>query len=304
MVNKLFFKKWTIGICVNATIGDILSSGKFDPEIKWMRTKSTDEFFADPFPLYINDNNIKILCESLAFDKDYGKISLLTLDRNANQVSRKTLLDTKSHLSYPFVFRENGNTYIFPESGKSGKLSCYQFDPVTESINFVQDIISEPLLDATIIKLNGKYWVFACTWQQGEKNYELKIFYSSHLLGPYTVHAGNPIKTGLDGIRSAGNIFEMDGILYRPAQNCKKLYGESIVINKITELSENTFAETPSADICINKKRKSNFGIHTLHTINVVDDAIIVDGEYWFFAPIQQLKKSLKYRAKKYVRQK
>ena len=91
----------------------------------------------------------------------------------------------------------------------------------------------------------------------------------------------------------------MDGILYRPAQNCKKLYGESIVINKITELSENTFAETPSADICINKKRKSNFGIHTLHTINVVDDVIIVDGEYWFFAPIEQLKKFTKNRKQK-----
>jgi hypothetical protein len=31
--------------------------------------------------------------------------------------------------------------------------------------------------------------------------------------------------------------------------------------------------------------------MHTIHTINALDNIIIVDGEHWAFSPIQQIKK-------------
>jgi hypothetical protein len=84
--------------------------------------KSFDKFYADPFLLSSKDGNFKIIFEDYTFDDDYGKISLMTLDKSFRQVNHKILLDTKSHLSYPFVFTENNKTYVFPEAGKSGKL--------------------------------------------------------------------------------------------------------------------------------------------------------------------------------------
>ena len=174
-INKLFFKKWIIGICQD-NIGDIIRSKTFDPDINWLLIKSYDKFYADPFLLNSKDGNFRILFEEFTFDEDYGKISLLTLDKNFRQVNNKVLLDTKSHLSYPFVFTESGKTYIFPEASKSGKLSCYEYDSVNESLNFLQDILNLPLRDSTILKHSDKYWIFG-TLSESVTDYKLHIFF-------------------------------------------------------------------------------------------------------------------------------
>jgi hypothetical protein len=288
-IDKLFFKKWIIGI-FQGNIEDIIRSKTFDPDINWLLIKSFDKFYADPFLLRSKDGNSKILFEEYAFDDDYAKISLMTLDKSLRQANHKILLDTKSHLSYPFVFTENNKTYVFPEAAQSGKLSCYEYDPVHESLNFVQDLLNLPLRDSTILKHDSKYWIYG-TLSENSSNYKLCVFFSDSLLGPYFTHPGNPIKSGLNGTRSAGNFIEVDGIIYRPTQNCKNNYGESITINKITELNEIHVNEEPYMNICINKKNRCNYGMHLIHTINVMDNIIVVDGEHWTFSPIHQFRK-------------
>lgn len=275
----------------------------FDPDINWLPIRSIDTYYADPFLLFSKDENLKILLEDFSFDENYGKISLMTLDRSFKQVNCKILLDTKNHISYPFIFTENNKTYIFPEAGRSGKLSCYEYDPLNESINFLQDIVDLPLCDSSILKQNGKYWIFG-TLSEIEADtkritdYKLYVFFSDRLLGPYVPHPGNPIKSGLNGTRQAGNFIEVDGIIYRPTQNCERLYGESITINKVTELNEINVVEEPYMTICINKKNRYNYGMHTIHTINVMNDIVVIDGKRWTFSPIIQLKSYLRNRNK------
>jgi hypothetical protein len=298
--DKLFFKKWIVGIC-RADITDIIRSKTFDPHITWLMKRSVDSFYADPFLLNSEGGNIKILLETYSFEKHYGTISLLTLDKRFKQVSHKILLDTKSHFSYPLIFTENNKTYIFPESRKNGKLSCYEYNPVNESIDFFQDILSLPLQDSTIVKQNGKYWIFGTlpvidTDTNIITDYKLNVFFSDSLLGPYIPHIGNPVKNGLDGTRSAGNFIEVDGNLYRPTQNCQKEYGESITVNKVTKLTEINFDEEHYMTICINRRKRCNHGMHTIHTINAMDDMIVVDGIRWTFSPILGLKNYLKDR--------
>lgn len=299
-IEKLFFKKWIIGI-FRTDIKDIIKSKMFDPDINWLPIRSIDKYYADPFLLFSKDENLKILLEDFSFDENYGKISLMTLDRSFKQVNCKILLDTKNHISYPFIFTENNKTYIFPEAGRSGKLSCYEYDPLNESINFLQDIVDLPLCDSSILKQNGKYWIFGTLSEidadtKRITDYKLYVFFSDRLLGPYVPHPGNPIKSGLNGTRQAGNFIEVDGIIYRPTQNCERLYGESITINKVTELNELNVVEEPYMTICINKKNRYNYGMHTIHTINVMNDIVVVDGKRWTFSPLIQLKSYLRNR--------
>ena len=155
--------------------------------------------------------------------------------------------------------------------------------------------------DSTILKKDNKYWLFG-TVGETETGYKLHVFYSDNLLGPYTAHRNNPIKDGLDGNRPAGNFIEVDGVIYRPTQNCNNIYGESITINKVTELNETNVTEQPYFDIFINRRNNHNPGIRTIHTINVIDNYIVVDGIKWTFSPIKQLKGHFRYkqiRAKK-----
>ncbi len=289
---KLYFKQWIIGMC-QADIMEIIRNRSFNPDIKWFYLNSFDKFVADPFFVTSGDNNIKIIYEDYTFDDDYGKISLMTIGKGMSPVGEKSLLDTGSHLSYPFVFYENNKIYIIPEAARSGRLPCYEYDHADESLKFLTDLIELPLRDATVLKYNNKYWIFAII-SENEADYRMHVFFSDTLLGPYSPHKNNPIKTGLNGTRSAGNFIEVDGIIYRPVQNCQNGYGESIMITRITELSEQSVTEEPYLSIKINTKNINNKGIHSIHTINQTDGVLVVDGEQWTFAPFSQLRKYLR----------
>lgn len=284
-INKLYFKQWAIGFS-RANIKDIIRTKTFNPDINWLPIKSFDQFYADPFVYKTRDGNFDILCEDYTFSDRYGKIALITIDETFKQIDHKIVLDTKSHLSYPFIFLENNKIYVFPEAGKSGQLSCYEYDPENKSLSFLQKIIELPLLDSTILKHDEKYWLFG-TLRGSEANKKLNIYFSNTLLGPYTPHINNPVKTTLNGARPAGNFIEVDGVIYRPSQNSENRYGESITINKISVLNENDFVEEPYMTISMNKENICKYGIHT---INVVDDMIVVDGQEWTFSPLNQLK--------------
>lgn len=288
LVFELIYKKWIIGIC-HDNIKDIIRNKSFNPDINWISKKTFDKYYADPFHFTSEKGIFKIIVEDFTIEDDYGKIALLTFDENLQLINHKIVLDTKSHLSYPFVFKENDKIYVFPEAKQSGKLSCYIYDPIHESLIFLKDILEAPLLDSTILKHEGKYWILG-TIGGNDNEYYLHVYFSNNLLGPYIPLPKNPVKSGLNGTRSAGNFIEVDGILYRPTQNCLKKYGESITINKVTEINEDNYSEEPYMTICINKKNRNNRRVNTIHTINVLDEVILVDGINWSFSPIRQYK--------------
>jgi hypothetical protein len=214
----------------------------------------------------------------------------MVFDENLDAISQKIVLDTTDHLSYPFVYKENGKIFVFPENAFSGALYSYEFDQVRQSFFNRKEIMNLPIIDPTILKFDNKYWLFG-TMLGDTLNSDLHIFYADDLFGPYHPHAGNPVKKCLDGSRPAGNFIEVDGIIYRPTQNCSNYYGESITITKITELSTSTFSEEEYMVIGANRDDEFNYGIHT---INVVDDIIIVDGQKSYFQPVQQLGRKIK----------
>lgn len=287
ITDKLFFQRYILGVS-RSSIHDIIRTKEFNPEIKWLPTRSYKRFRADPFFVESTNGDIKILYEEFFLKDDYAAISLLTLNENLEETHSKILLDTKSHLSFPFVFRERDKTYVFPESSKSGKFSCYEYNPELETLSFVMHIIELPLVDSTILLYRDKYWIFGAV-TKSDKSYELLVFFSDNLFGPYQPHPSNPIKGGFDGIRAAGDFIIVDDCIYRPTQNCENEYGESITINKVTTLNETAVCEEPYMQIKINKNNRLNNNIRTIHTINILGDYITIDGKCYSFAPLYKL---------------
>ena len=294
-IDKFFVKGWTIGLC-RANMTDIIRTKKFNPDITWLPVKSYDNFYADSFLFKTNDGNYNILFEDFNFNEYYGKISLITLDKRFKPVHHKTVLDTKKHASYPFIFKENNKLYVFPELSTDGKLCCYEFDPVSKSLSFIKEIIGIPILDPTILKYQDKYWLFG-THRGDDSDKKLYIYMADSLLGPYISHPQNPVKNNIRSSRPAGNFIEVDGIIYRPSQNSEIQYGQSITINRIRLLDENNFIEEPYFTVRINKTNKNNAGISSMHTINAVDDIISVDGEIITFSPLMKIKHYISKRA-------
>jgi hypothetical protein len=294
LYDKLFFKQWVIGFC-RGDIKSVIRDKTFDRDINWSPLHNFDHFKADPFLFRANDNKLSVFYEEFSIRDGYGKISSMTVDDNFKIINHKVLLDTKSHLSYPFIYKENNKIFVFPEAAHSGKLSCYEFDPLENSLSFLKVIMDLPVLDPTILKYDGKYWLFG-TLAGKDPHGKLYIYYSDNLLGPYTPHNENPVKDSKNGSRPAGNFINVDGVYYRPAQNCENQYGESITINKVNILNENRFNEEPYFLIHNKKNKTKNQKIFTIHTINFVDDIIVVDGMRWTFSPALQWKVFLRNR--------
>lgn len=287
--DKLYLKQWSIGFS-KCDITDVIRQKKSELSIEWLSPESNKFSYADPFIFQAGDGQIHVLYESVSTVGLDGKITLMTIDKNAKPVSQKTLLETEAHLSYPFVFTENGKTYVFPENAFSGSLFCYEFNEADKTLTNKKEVINLPVVDATIVKKEGKYWLFG-TMVGPQRNSHLHVFYADQLTGPYTAHPGNPVKNDLNSARPAGKIVEVDGFLYRPSQNCTSFYGESVTINKITTLSTAQYAEEEHSYILPAKTDLFNYGIHT---INYCGNIVVVDGQRTFFQPVRQLFRKLK----------
>jgi hypothetical protein len=294
IVKKCSVMQWGIGF-TRGNIEEVIRNKKLDFHFTWLKQNEKLHFIADPFIFRNQHNNINLLYEDFSVERD-GFIALKTLDSNFKQILEKKILAADTHLSYPFAFKENGITYIIPESHQQGKIYIYEYDFVHDQLINKKVLIEMPLLDATVVKYNNKYWLFAGYGDGVNDNNKLYIYYADELLGEYKSHAQNPVRNNLDGTRPAGSFIEVDGSLYRPSQNCGKYYGKSITITLITKLTENKFEEKYHFDISADNKNVYNAG---LHTINVVDDIIVIDGVKLLFMPWTKARLFIKKHFKK-----
>ncbi|MEP7108287.1 MAG: hypothetical protein ABI760_09890 [Ferruginibacter sp.] len=281
--------QWNIGLS-RGNIEQIIREKNCHLSFKWFPLNDPARSIADPFLFKDTAGNLNLIYEdfSMIDPASYGKIVLATLDPEFTLTGNKKMLDTKSHTSYPFVFVENSKTYIIPETGSKNKVSAFEYDFKNKCLINERVIINNlPLLDSTIFKHGDKYWLFATLSVPGFAHSALHIYYADSLFGKYQPHPNNPVKNNLNGSRPAGNIIKVDGEIYRPAQNCGQHYGESLSINRVTKLSVVEFAEEFYFKIQPDKTSEFNSGVHTL---NVLDDIIVIDGIKMLFKPLTKWK--------------
>ena len=284
IADKLFRKQWNIGVA-KMSIAGLIKDPSILSDLTWFPILAPDRFFADPFLFKGPGGEIYVIYEDYNIH-DHGKISVSKVTPDLKYQRTKQILDTGRHLSYPNVIVHEGKTLIMPEASADGGVIIYEFDFQTrELINPVTLIPEEPLLDSTILFHDGLYWLFA-TKRGSDSNNLLFIYHSDSLMGPYEPHVKNPVKNSLKGSRPAGNFIFVNGEIYRPSQDCADYYGKSIVINRLLELTKTTFREEVAVEIHPPKKGGYQFGIHT---INVVDDVIVIDALRRVFMPVEQI---------------
>jgi hypothetical protein len=110
-------------------------------------------------------------------------------------------------------------------------------------------------------------------------------------LGPYTEHPASPVVKGDKARgRNAGVLFEVDDALYRPVQDCSRMYGKQVRLMKIEELSVTGYRETEIDHSPIlagsgkgwNQKKMHTFNVFNINDIgfSVITDGTPVDYEY------------------------
>jgi hypothetical protein len=285
ITSKLYFKQWTVGVA-KEDIKEVIRNKKQVVDFNWLHTQDKMQSYADPFiTIDAKTGNVVILAEQFTTGKLNGQIAAITYTESQGFSRSETVLNNGSHLSYPLIFSEKGKQYIIAENAYNTGVVAYEYNTDTNQVVDKIKITSLPLVDATILKKDGKYWLFACMLGKGVFS-ELHVFFADDFFGPYHSHKRNPVKHNINGARPAGNFIEVDGEIYRPAQNSGEYYGKSITIQKITKLTTTDFEEEVYMQIGAENFCDFNMGIHT---INSVQNYLVIDAQKGHFQPVRQL---------------
>lgn len=289
LYSKFLMQTYNIGI-IRKTGKDIIKDGVKQGDIVWLRHNYKDRFFADPFMIKQDEDYFYILVEEYLFWEEKGKITLLTIKKNDfSLVQRKIVIEEETHLSFPFC--ELNGTTVIPEAVISGKTCEYTFDYESMSVTGKREIIPEGLVDAVYYTdKHHNRWVLTAKKNNPKEDMYLYQFNGTEYV---PMNGGKVVLKSIETTRSAGRFFEIDGCVYRPVQDSTGGYGKQTRIMKIHQLGEEAY-QAECVRI-INSKDNPPFN-ETLHTFNVYDDCIIVDGSKDFFRfPMKILYKKFKF---------
>ncbi|MDQ3842854.1 MAG: hypothetical protein M3342_02400 [Bacteroidota bacterium] len=241
-------------------------------------TPPKDRFWADPFVIS-QDNRHYIFLEELLFKTKKGHISVIELDEQGNVLQSGNALERPYHLSYPFVFKYNGQYYMLPETGENKTIELYKCVSFPYQWEFVMNLMEGfHTADATLFYHANKWWLFCCIDSTGREVGmldELHLFFSDDLFTQnWQPHPCNPINTNTKTARPAGNLFIYENEIYRPSQDCSGSYGKAINFNRIITLSETEYKEELVSKIIPGWEKN----VERAHTFNFNNQMTVMDG--------------------------
>lgn len=265
--------EWNIGIIENP-VTDLLKEN-YQPTINWFPALPKNTFRADPSIIHY-DNDYYILYEFFNYYQYKANFCFSRFSQNKIQVIDEECLNTDKHLSYPFLFIHENQTFLVPECWQSNSITLYRANPFPYNWKIEKVLINNfPGIDNTIIRHKNLWWLF-CTNKNEGSRLNLYLFYSEQLLGDWKPHKNNPVKTNVTSSRPAGNLFYIGNELYRPAQDSSQTYGGQVVLCKIKTLTPEAFEEEIVNTINVKNEKLYNKGIHTISSYN---SFMVVDGK-------------------------
>jgi hypothetical protein len=223
-------------------------------------------FVADPFMLR-RGGTWHMFFEVLRADEDRGEIAHATSSDGTSWQYRGVVLREPFHLSYPFVFRWNRETWMIPEALGARAIRLYRAARFPDRWVHERDLLPLYAADSSIVRHRGRWWIFVCTTPHTHET--LSLFMADDLRGPWREHPRSPIVTGDRGIaRPAGRPRKIGGRLMRFAQDCTNGYGWRVRAFEIVELTATTFRECEIAESPILGASGSGWNAIGMHHID------------------------------------
>jgi hypothetical protein len=235
-------------------------------------------WWADPFVTFMDGNYLLFMEElKLPRSSNRGHISVIQIDKQGHHSAPIKVLERPYHISYPCVFPSDGTYFMVPETVNNHSIELYRAIDFPMKWQLEKYIMRNIVaVDTTIWFKNGIWWLFTNIKENdgASINDELFLFYSTDLLGDeWKPHPKNPIASDARNARSGGGIFEWDGNLYRPSQDCSRCYGYRININRIIKLNEDDYLEEKV--VVVEPKAYAN--TIRIHTFDYCDGITIFD---------------------------
>ena len=257
IIDKIFKKNEDFGIAVYESdlfsfdnIQDLHLILKRDIDSIWWKWKPL-LVQADPF-LFVKNGTLYLFYEQLYsgnFEK--GRIAMTKTSDLIHWTNPVVVLSQSYHLSFPFVFEDEGEVYMIPESNESDTICLYRANDDLTGFSFVRKLVEQTrtkdicfnYCDSHILKKDGIYYLFTSVSYNWK--YNLELFYTDDLLnGEFIKHSMSPVCQGNEFGRCGGSIIHLDDSYYRITQDCHARYGENVSIIKIDEISSQDYKES------------------------------------------------------------
>lgn len=237
-----------------------------------------DRYWADPHIIKRN-GTFYIFVEEYIYQTRRGHIAVIPLDEDGTVGEPQTVLAPDYHLSYPFMFEHNGETYMIPESAENRSIDLYKCVNFPDKWEHEKTLMKDVrAVDTTLFEQDGRWWMFTnrCDTDGGNTHDELHLYSASHFLDDdWTPHPQGVLASDVRNARPAGALFRKNGKLYRPAQDCSVDYGYALQLQEVTELNEERYAEVPVSRITPDWNKR----VQGVHTLSHVTGMTIVDAK-------------------------
>lgn len=226
---------WRLGI-VSKPLPEIVAEGFGTAPIHWIESRRRFTFLADPFGMWREDY-LFVFAEAYDYRSRHGHIEVLKFDRALRLLDRRPCLREHWHLSYPFVFEDDGEIWMLPEAHRSGELNLYRSVkfPYVWRREFAFDL-AELAVDATPFRHQGLWWLFYSP-AGGVGEGRLHAAYSEKLNGRWIPHPDNPLTTGLQASRPGGTPLVRGNFILLPVQDASRGYGSGMRLLGLDQLS-------------------------------------------------------------------
>jgi len=204
-------------------------------------------YFADPFVITKEGRTICFV-EDCSCRSKVGRITAIEIMDGKNYNILGPVIAEPFHLSFPFLLEYEQELYMVPETAEVQAIRLYRCVEFPMKWEYVKDIKSNVNAgDSVIFKHKDKWWLFSNIGTQGSVDHcstLMAYFSESPLSDEWQEHKLNPLVFDCRMARNGGLLDGGNGCLVRVRQrHGYQVYGESLTLAKITELTPSSFEE-------------------------------------------------------------
>lgn len=231
-------------------------------------------FWADPFIVRRDEEKV-IFFEEYEFARDKAHIAALVGNAQGGFDYAGPVLNTPYHLSFPYVFRHQGQYYMCPETHAARRIELWRCTRWPLEWRF-ERVLMEGVAacDSLLFEHGERWWLLTNLERDGAGDFcrELHAFHAgSPLAARWTPHPANPVVTGASRARNAG-LLQRDGRLYRLAQaQGFDRYGRALKLCEITQLTPQGYQERQVAAL------EPQGGLLGIHHLSACEGMVVFD---------------------------
>lgn len=241
---------------------------------KWLECEP-GRLRADPV-IFLHDGEYWLFFEELAAPGSVGCISCGRLLEDGTLVDERVVLRRPYHVSFPQIVQSDGEIFMMPEAAQAGGIDLYRMRRFPNEWNLEARLVNVRCVDSTVFQTAEGWWMITSPQVAPGHAPISWLLRSDRLTGPWRFPRGGTVANHAGVARGGGAVFNWNGRLIRPSQDCSTAYGRALLFNEIVSLEESRYQERTICRVDASWKSK----LAAVHSYSLSADWEAIDGGF------------------------